>query len=637
MTTPQSSIEATRHALRHVITDGQPPNGTSPDECAQFKETVALIYESYASGGTPGARKAWGILVKQTPTLGALVAGDEPADQNTWGPVLPFHSADLPAFPLAILPDWLREYCEAITETMQTPTDLAGMLAMAILSTACARRIEVRAWEGYEEPVNIYAVISMPPGSGKSPVFKAMTAPISMYEYQELEKAQSEIDRAEDERDILKAKLDEAKRKAARVEGSNAMKEAYSEVDGYRGELTDLVTPTRPKLIIDDATPESVTSILSEQNGRIAVLSSEGDIFAIMSGRYSSGAPNIGVYKKGHVGDDIRVDRKSRSEVVRRPAITMGITTQPEVMRAFGQNKTFQSEGLLARFFYAMPKSTVGSRKVVTEPVTPEVKDAYYHRLLNMLENLNCRNCRNSRIADQGAEDSNSRNSKKNIYNDIFNDITILEISVSARERFTNFRAWLEPQLGPYGMFAHMADWASKLGGYVLRVAGLLHMSEAASYNSYNSYNQAISDATLAKAIVFIQYLIPHAQAAYAEIGSDPAVEGARLVLRWIEKTEARSFSKQQCYQGVKGTLKRADDLDPVLSLLCDHGYLREIPAPDRSGPGRKAASSYDVNPIVFVAPTIPTIPTIAPGASYHAPPAEDDTRGFRSIGGYDE
>ena len=51
------------------------------------------------------------------------------------------------------------------------------------------------------------------------------------------------------------------------------------------------------------------------------------------------------------------------------------------------------------------------------------------------------------------------------------------------------------------------------------------------SYNSYNS--NVISDATLARAIRFTSYLIPHALAAYAEIGTDPAVEGARLVLRW--------------------------------------------------------------------------------------------------------
>jgi len=630
-----------RHAIGAVLA-GNPPNGTRPEDCGPFAVAVDGVFKGWHSGGTEKARKVFNTLAAGDKNLSRLMSESEGTDQgaaapHTWGPVLPFHSADLPSFPLDVLPHWLREYCEAITETMQTPTDLAGMLAMAVLSTACARRIEVRAWEGYDEPVNIYAVISMPPGSGKSPVFKAMTGPIAMFEWQQLEKSQEAIERAEDERDILKAKLDEAKRKAARVEGNNAMKEAYSEVDGYRGELKDLEVPTRAKYIIDDATPESVTSILAEQGGRIAVLSSEGDIFAIMSGRYSSGAPNIGVYKKGHVGDDIRVDRKSRSEVVRRPAITMGITTQPEVMRSFGQNKTFQSEGLLARFFYAMPSSNVGSRKVVTAPIPPEVKDAYYHRVLNMLENLNSGNSGNYGKSDRNS-DQDSGNSKNSTYISIFSNISYIEISIPAKERFTAFRTWLEPQLGPYGMFSHMADWASKLGGYVLRVAGLLHMADVAAYGSHNSHNSQneISDATLERAIRFIQYLIPHAQAAYAEIGSDPAVEGARLVLRWIEKTEARQFTKRDCYQGVKGTLKRADELDPILSLLVDHGYLREQETAERTGPGRKPSQSYDVNPIVFSGShNSHNSQNVNEVGAFYAPPAEDDTRGYRAIEGY--
>lgn len=77
-----SPIENARHALRGVISDGMPPNGTPPSICGQFAHTVELIYDAYDSGGTKGVRKAWGALVKQTPSLGVLVAGDDQADQN---------------------------------------------------------------------------------------------------------------------------------------------------------------------------------------------------------------------------------------------------------------------------------------------------------------------------------------------------------------------------------------------------------------------------------------------------------------------------------------------------------------------------------------------------------------------------
>jgi replicative DNA helicase len=589
-----SHADRARTAIRSVLS-GAAPNGTRPENCGPYAEAVAGVFAGWAAKGTEGARTVWASQTKQTPALIKLVSTEPTEAERTWGGVLPFHKADLPDFPLDIYPTWLREYCEAVTETMQTPPDLAGMLALAVISTACAGHIEVTPKPGWTEPVNVFTVVGLPPGTGKSPVFRAMTGPIIRFEIKQLEKSEKDIMDSEMRRDVLETRIRDMKNKAGKVQGDAALKKAYAEIDDLNEELRGLEVPVRPKYIVDDATPESVASILAEQGGRLAVLSAEGDIFSIMAGRYSSGAPNIGVYKKGHAGDELRVDRRNRSEVVRRPALTMGITTQPEVMQSFGQNDVFRSEGLLARFFYALPKNTIGTREVNPDPIPDHVRDTYHYRMLNILENLNCRDSRNSRN-----EETESSHSRKNIYIDNSNNIIYIKISIEGSILFFDFKAWVEPRLGEYGEFSALTDWANKLPGAVLRIAGLLHMSEHASYNSYNSCDDEISADTIRRAIRFAHYLIPHAQAAYAEIGADPAVSGARRVLRWIEKTGSRTFEKQACYQGVKGTLKRADDLDPVLSLLCDHGYLREIEAPPRVGPGRKAAPSYEVNPIVF-------------------------------------
>lgn len=632
MTSDTQPIALARHAIAPVLA-GAKPNGTKPEDCGEWSPVVAGVFAGHAAAGTPGAIRAWEVLVNANPKIARVLSEDGISD--AWGPVLPFHHADLPPFPLDILPDWLRKYCEAITETMQTPADLAGMLALSVLAAACGGRVEVRVKPGYEEPVNIFTVTGLPPGTGKSPVFRAMTAPILYFERQQIEKSEKDIADTEMRRDVLEQRIRDAKSKTSKLHGREALETAYSEIDGMNGDLRDLVPPVRPKYLVDDATPESVASILADQGGRLAVLSAEGDIFAIMAGRYSSGAPNIGVYKKGHNGDELRVDRKSRSEIIRRPALTMGITTQPEVMRSFGQNNIFRSEGLLARFLYALPKSTVGSRKVDTEPVPDSLRSLYTHRILNILETMHSENSGN--CGTSASTDQDSGNSVKNPLIDDSNYIIYIEISMSGKTLFLDFKAWVEPQLGPYGAFAAIADWANKLSGAVLRIAGLLHVADYAAYNSHYSQNE-ISEATIARAIRFAQYLIPHAQAAYAEIGADPAVESARLVLRWIEKTGVRAFSKRDCYQGVKGTLKRADDLDPVLSLLCDHGYIREQETIERAGPGRKPSPNYDVNPTLVSSAHNSHYSQNTPSASYEPPtPVAEEVRGYRSIGGYDE
>lgn len=626
-----AALDNARHALRHVISDGLPPNGIAPAACGEYAETVELIYEAHAAGGTAGVHKAWASLVKQTPALAELVAGEKPANQ--WGPILPFASVDLPEFPLDIFPTWLREFCEAVTEETQTPPDLAGMLALSIISTACARHVAIRCGGGWTEPINVYTVTSLPPASRKSPVFKAMMAPVIKFEQTLTEQSADDIFQAETRRDIIKQQIEDKKRKASKTEGANATKQMFAEIDKLGQELKELVVPVLPKLIVDDVTPERVSGILADQGGRIAVLSPEGDIFGIMAGRYSAGPPNIGVYLKAHNAEAVRVDRQTRSVHVQHAAITIGVTTQPEVMRTFGANAAFKGQGLLARFFYALPRSTVGTRRSQSEPIPEQVRSTYFHRVLMLLENINSVHSVHS---VQTSEDSVHSGRNPDHYDS--NNIYYLEILNTANKRLRRFMDWIEPQLAEYGTLHYIRDWAGKLAGGAVRVAGLLHMAETLGLNGLNGQNSEISDSEMARGIRLAHYLLAHAQAAYAEIGADPAIDAAKTILRWVDKAGVQSFSKRECYRGVRGPLFRsADDCDAPMRLLADHGYIREIESTERGGAGRKPSPTYEANPQLFLGLNGQNGQN-SPEASFE--PLSDDTYeepGFRSIGGYDE
>jgi replicative DNA helicase len=76
------------------------------------------------------------------PAVLAEVA-DKLADPTTathggrgWEPPVPFGATgNLPAFPVQVLPGWLGEHVAAVATATQTPPDLAGMLALAVLAT----------------------------------------------------------------------------------------------------------------------------------------------------------------------------------------------------------------------------------------------------------------------------------------------------------------------------------------------------------------------------------------------------------------------------------------------------------------------------------------------------------------------
>lgn len=208
------TIDLARHAISALL-NGEPPNGTIPAELGEWGELYSLMLAGYANDGAVGARQIFDTAAHVDSRLYQLISSTAPLSQP-WGPILPFYNPDLPAFPLDIFPGWLREFCAAITEAMQTPPDLAGMLALSVLSTICGGRCAVRAWSGWLEPVHVYTVTSLTPGNRKSAVFRAMTAPLIKYEQVLTEKIGDAIARTESERDILKQQLEAAKKKASR-------------------------------------------------------------------------------------------------------------------------------------------------------------------------------------------------------------------------------------------------------------------------------------------------------------------------------------------------------------------------------------------------------------------------------------
>jgi hypothetical protein len=105
------------------------------------------------------------------------------------------------------------------------------------------------------------------------------------------------------------------------------------------------------KLYVDDITTEKLTSVLADNNGRAAILSTEGGIFDTLAGAYSK-TVNIDVMLKGYSGDSIRVDRIGRnSESIMNPALTVLLMVQPSVLSGLMQNGVFRGRGLNSTIF----------------------------------------------------------------------------------------------------------------------------------------------------------------------------------------------------------------------------------------------------------------------------------------------
>ena len=95
-----------------------------------------------------------------------------------WEPPIPMLHFEVCPFPTRTLPNWLRDFVEADAIAKQVPTGLPGLLSLGALATALARKVVVKIRDGWLEPVNLYVVVALPPGSRKSPQFSSIIAPI---------------------------------------------------------------------------------------------------------------------------------------------------------------------------------------------------------------------------------------------------------------------------------------------------------------------------------------------------------------------------------------------------------------------------------------------------------------------------
>lgn len=494
-------------------------------------------------------------------------------DEEVWSPPVPFYEFRLPAFPISSLPEWLREFVDAESTATQTPVDLAAMLLLSVCAAACAKKIVVQIRPGWREPVNLFAVTVLPPANRKTRVFDEVSRPLAEHEEKLVKDMAPLIAEADNQQKILEARLRSLQSKAAKSK-PNERKQKEAEAAALMQELSETKVPAYPRLIADDCSPERLATLLRDQGGRLAVLSPEGDVFDLMAGRYSSNnSPNFGVYLKGHAGDDIRVDRIGRpSEFVKKPALTVGLAVQPEVLRGLIDKPGFRGRGLLGRFLYSLPVSLLGRRDTKAKPVPDTVRSEYEDKVKKLTS-----------LPDQKDDHGNLLPQS-------------LELSRGGDIRMQAFEAWIEPQLAEFGALGSITDWAGKLAGAVARIAGILHTAEHADSNE--PWCEQISEATIERAISIGEYLIPHAHAAFAEMGADPGIEDATHVLRWIEHSGKQRFAKRDAFEGTKGRFKRVTALEPALKLLGDHGYIREQSEKPKDGPGRKLSPVYNVNPL---------------------------------------
>jgi hypothetical protein len=507
---------------------------------------------------------------------------DSQDDAQGWAdPIELGEMPNLPAFPADVLPGWLGDWAQAEAEATQTPLDLPAFLSLAVSGAAVARKFEVRVRDGWPEPLNLFVVVSLPPGERKSSVFRHALAPVFAQEVAEKERLRSTIATEAAKHRQMEGRLKHLEGKLAK-EGAKASDETRQEAKQLALDLAAHRVPLEPRLVCDDATSEALARLLADHGGRMLLASAEGTTFEISKGRYSEGGKaNFDVFLKGHAGDPLRVDRVGREpDMVDRPALSVALAVQPDVVRGLAEQASLKLRGFLARFLYSLPLSRVGGRVVAPAAVPAPLAKVYEANVSALWRWEPCK--------DGGP--------------------CTLTFSPEADRELQAFERWLEPRLAPGEELSYLAGWANKLAGACVRIAGVLYLAEAVGETSPGR-ERPVPAALVERAVKFGRdYLLPHAQAAFGLMAADEKVADAtrlwQAVRRLCESSECSerhppTLSRRDIHQAARTRqhFRQAEEIDPAIQVLVDRYYLRAVPESGRPGRGGQPSPQYEVNP----------------------------------------
>lgn len=483
---------------------------------------------------------------------------------HNWNPPLKLEGTPLLPWPENSFPEPFKSYSTALSQSTETPKELAALIILAVVATSAQKIYEIEIKKSYREPVNIWVLPILPPGSRKSGVYKEAIAPLKEWEKRKKLLVDPIIQSA-----ISKRKTYEGRIKELRIQASRATEEKceqlQQQVEQLERDLPEI--PSYPQLWTGDVTPEQLGSVMAANDQVMAVLSDEGGVFDILAGLYSDGKANIDLFLQAHSAGSVRIDRRSSPPIFMDKAIlTIGLTVQPQVIKNACNNKTFRGKGLLGRFLYAIPKSNIGLRSFEEPPVSPALTLQYQSAIKSILDH--------------------SISSEKD------KAPHVLQLSEKAYIKWLEYAKFIENLMGEdLGILSHITDWAGKLPGAIARIAALLHIMR---YYDQNPWEHLVSIDDMKAAIDIGHALKNHALIVFDLLHESGDMQLAKNVLEWIKLKHLQSFTLRDCKRKFR---REKESIPSALIILEEREIIKE--QEPTTGIGRRS-EIFNVNPLLF-------------------------------------
>jgi Protein of unknown function (DUF3987) len=459
-------------------------------------------------------------------------------------------------FPLDVLPDPLQDAIREIAAALNVAPDFAAvpLLILAGASIGMSRQLEIV--EGHIQHPLLYAALIAPPGTKKSPALAILRRPLDAIEREyHLE---------------WKALMKDYKAK---------MIEYNAALRGKGKERPTPIEPERPilqRVVTGNATIESIGKILSENPRGIVAIRDELSAWISEMDQYKPGkGADRSAYLSINSCQRIIIDRKGTHDdgplSIDRPFVSIVGNMTPSSLPMI--RGTAGDDGFMDRIVVSYPAS-LPHRGATRQGVSASATDALdraYRRLhtLEMIEETR-----------QGSEEVIGWRPRT---------VFLTEDGWDAWKAFTDELA--DEMNGDDFPLPMRGPWA-KLEGYCGRIALMLHYLRWACDDVPEG---DVDGDTMRAAARLVAYFKSHARKAYHDMDCDPDTENAAKIVKWIETKSLTIFTQRDAQRGPLQR-KKLPEVEAAQKILCDHGYIRAMPAPAPTG-NKPGSPSFEVNP----------------------------------------
>lgn len=361
-------------------------------------------------------------------------------------------------YPRDALPDTIRAAAEEAHQFTQAPFAMVATCALAAVSIAAQSLADVRRAAKLEGPASLFTLVIGDSGERKSSVDRLFTRAIEDFQREREAAAKPEIERHEADRKAWEAKGAgiREKIKALAKDGKPTARQESELRDLERDKPTP---PAVPRLLYADSTPEALAYGLAHYWPSAGLTSAEaGTVLGGHAMASESIMRSLSLLNQLWDGRDLRIDRRKEagSFTVAGARLTVGLQIQESTLRAFCDRAgaLARGSGFWARFLFAWPASTQGTRFFREPPESWPAMTAFNRRMAELLR------------ADQPVDDAGKLAPP------------MLDLSPDAKAAWIKFHDAIEAELSDGGELRDVRDAASKTADNAARLAALFHIFE---------------------------------------------------------------------------------------------------------------------------------------------------------------